>query len=74
MHKVVKRNKRLMVIDKEDNIAYYPPDFLKRQYLRTDFEGIIKELDENGALGNECTKFEYKFNPRRKNYEIKLDA
>ena len=31
MFRVIKRSKRLMIIDENDNIIYVPPDFLKQK-------------------------------------------
>ena len=62
---VVKKNKRLQVIDKDGNVVYCPPDILRRIYTRDDFEKMIDDANQNGKLSGELlTEFESKFRSR----------
>lgn len=62
---VVKKHKRLMVVDKDGNIVYCPPDFLKRTYTRDEFKNLVDHANETGKLSGELlTEFESKFRSR----------
>lgn len=65
MFSLVKRYKKLMIIDDNDNIVYCPPDFLKPVTSRADYDPLLKDLAEFGEIkGKTLTEFETKFNPR----------
>jgi hypothetical protein len=64
---LVKKNKRLMIVDSEDNLVYHPPNFLKPVTSRKDFQEILDDANLNGCLSEKLlTDFETKFNPRAK--------
>jgi hypothetical protein len=55
----------LQVIDKDGNVVYCPPDFLKRTYTRDEFETMIDDANLHGRLSGELlTAFEAKFRSR----------
>lgn len=65
--RLVKKNKRLMIVDSEDNLVYYPPDFLRPVTNRNDFLPLLEDANSNGFLsGKAIGDFEAKFNPRMK--------
>lgn len=65
MFKLIKRHKRLMIVDEKDNIIYCPPDFLRPVTSRADYDPLLDELAKTGELSNSTlTNFETKFNPR----------
>ena len=64
-YKVVKKNKKLMVVDENGKVLYAPPDFLKPVNSRDDFYPILYDLYEHGKIrGYTLNVFETKFNPR----------
>lgn len=63
--KLVKRHKRLMIVDSNENIIYCPPDFLRPVTNRSDYDPLLEDLAEFGEIkGRTLTEFETKFNPR----------
>jgi hypothetical protein len=63
--RLVKKHKRLQIIDKDGNTVYCPPDFLRRTYTRDEFEKMIDDANQNGKLSGELlTEFESKFRSR----------
>lgn len=66
MFKLVKRFKKLMIVDENDQIIYHPPNFLRPVTSRSDFDPLLKDLEEFGEIqGKTLTEFESKFNPRQ---------
>lgn len=64
-YEVVKKNKKLMVVDENGKVMYAPPDFLKPVNSRDDYHMIIRDLYEYGYIqGSTLNYFETKFNPR----------
>jgi len=64
---LVKRNKRLIIVDMDGNLVYCPPDFLLPVTNRKDYQEILDDANLNGKLSEALLmKFETKFNPRRK--------
>lgn len=64
---LVKRNKRLMIVDIDGNLVYYPPDFLKPVISRKDYDEILNDANLNGKVSEKLLmEFETKFNPRKK--------
>ena len=65
MFKLIKRQKRLMIVDKNDMIIYCPPDYLRPVTSRADYDPMLKDLVEFGEVKiKTLTEFETKFNPR----------
>lgn len=46
--RLIKKNKRLMIVDSEDNLVYYPPDFLRPVTNRNDFMPLLEDANSNG--------------------------
>ena len=64
---LVKKNKRLMIVDSEDNLVYHPPNFLKPVTSRKDYDEILNDANLNGKVSEKLLmEFETKFNPRKK--------
>lgn len=64
---LVKRFKRLMIVDEHDNIVYCPPNYLRPVQSRKDYDPLLQDLAEFGEVRiKTLTEFETKFNPRKK--------
>lgn len=64
---LVKKHKRLMIVDNDGNIVYCPPDFLRPVVSRKDYDELLNDANQTGRLSGELlTEFETKFNPRKK--------
>lgn len=64
---LIKKNKKLMIVDESNNLVYCPPSFLKPVTSRNDFQEIVDDANLNGNISGELlTSFETKFNPRIK--------
>ena len=64
-HQVVKRHKRLVIVNEAGEVVYTPPHFLLPVTSRTDFAPLLEVLNTIGRLGGEAlTAFETRFNPR----------
>jgi hypothetical protein len=62
---LVKRHKRLMIVDETGGVIYQPPNFLRPVTNRDDFAPLVSALNETGELGGDVlTAFETRFNPR----------
>jgi hypothetical protein len=55
-----------MIVDKDGEMVYCPPDFLRRIYTRDEFSALIEDANLHGRLSGELlTAFEAKFRSRR---------
>ena len=64
--KVVKLNKRLVIVDELGNLVYCPPIFLKPVNGRADMQPLSDSYNSNGYIeGSVLTEFETKWNPRK---------
>lgn len=62
---IVKQNKRLMIVDKQQRIVYCPPTFLRPVNSRKDFLPLLISYQRNGFIEDSIlTDFETRYNPR----------
>lgn len=75
MFSLVKRHKRLVIVNDVGEVIYCPPNFLRPVTSRSDFDPLLSDLQQYGEIqGKTLTAFETKFNPRlwasRKNRQV----
>jgi len=63
---LVKRNKRMMIVDEATGaVVYQPPSFLRPITNREDFAPLLTAMNETGKVGRDAlTEFGTRFNPR----------
>lgn len=66
MYEIVKRNKRLIIVDEEGWLVYCPPSFLRPVNSRDDYQPLVDAWNKTGIIGGDVlTEFESKWRSRR---------
>ena len=57
-YKIVRRNKRFVIVDKDEKIIYYPPDFMKNKFNLKDMQNLVDSMNQIGYNIQDVANFE----------------
>lgn len=57
-YKIVRRNKRFVIVDKDEKIIYHPPDFMKNKFNLKDMQNLVDSMNQIGYNIQDIANFE----------------